>query len=143
MTNINFLPTTSTHNQEKRLWGQLKWSPKGKCFDLLLSNSFKLFLKEIYRGQFGEFVSGYWDIVSGYWSLILFKGLMTSIQHQDQVQEINHYGYTFSSLLCVSFNYNFVVWINNDNNNNNIDSLNSSLNSSITTRTLVIKMQSI
>ena len=45
MTNINFLPTTSIRHQEKRLWELIKWSPKGKCFDLL-SNSFNLFLRK-------------------------------------------------------------------------------------------------
>ena len=64
VTNINFLPMISVHCQEIRLWELIKWSPKRKCFDLL-SNSLNSFFKEIYRGQFGEFVYGYWG----------FKGL--------------------------------------------------------------------
>ena len=35
-----------------------KWSPKGKCFDLL-SNSPNLVFNEMYGDQFGELVSGY------------------------------------------------------------------------------------
>ena len=38
VTNTNFLLTFSIYNQEKRLWELIKWSPKGKYFDLL-SNS--------------------------------------------------------------------------------------------------------
>ena len=32
-----------------------KWSPKRKCFDIL-PNSLNVFLKEMYRDQFGEFL---------------------------------------------------------------------------------------
>ena len=61
MTNINFLPTISIQCQEIRLWELIKWSPKRKCFDLLL-NSLKSFFREIYRDPFGEFVSEYWGL---------------------------------------------------------------------------------
>ena len=59
VSNVNFLLTISIQCQEIRLWELIKWSPKGKCLDLL-SNSLNLFLKEMYRYQFGEFVRGYW-----------------------------------------------------------------------------------
>ena len=39
-----FLLTKSIHNQEKRLWEFMKWSPKGKCFDLL-TNSLNWFFR--------------------------------------------------------------------------------------------------
>ena len=42
-----------------KLWELLKWSPKQKCLDRL-SNSLNSFCKEMYRDQFGEFVSRYW-----------------------------------------------------------------------------------
>ena len=35
----------------------MTWSSKGKCFDFL-SNSLKLFFKELYGDQSGEFVCG-------------------------------------------------------------------------------------
>ena len=35
--------------------------PKEKCFDLL-SNSLNHFLKEMYEGQYGEFICGYWGL---------------------------------------------------------------------------------
>ena len=57
VTNINFLLTMSIHCQEKRLWELIKWSPKWKCIDLLW-NSLNSFFKEMYGGQFGEFVMG-------------------------------------------------------------------------------------
>ena len=61
VTNVNFLLMTSIECQAIRLWELIKWSPKGKCLDLL-SNSLDLFLKEMYRDQFGEFVCGYWGL---------------------------------------------------------------------------------
>ena len=61
VTNINFLLTISVHNQKKRLWESIKWSPKGKCFDLL-SNSLNSFFNKMYGDQTGEFVSGYWGL---------------------------------------------------------------------------------
>ena len=33
----------------------------GKCLDIL-SNSLNLFMKEMYRDQFEEFVCGYWGL---------------------------------------------------------------------------------
>ena len=57
VTNVNFLLMISIECQAIRLWELIKWSPKGKCLDLL-SNSLDLFLKEMYRDQFGEFVCG-------------------------------------------------------------------------------------
>ena len=53
--NIHMLP------KEMWLWELIKWSPKGKCFDLL-PNSLNLFHKEMYKDQFGEFVCGYWGL---------------------------------------------------------------------------------
>ena len=35
MTNVNFLPKSSIHNQDERLWELKTWSPMGKCFDHL------------------------------------------------------------------------------------------------------------
>ena len=35
MTNVNFLPKSSIHNQDERLWELKTWSPMGKCFDRL------------------------------------------------------------------------------------------------------------
>ena len=35
VTNINFLPTTSTHHQEETGWELIKLALTGKCFDLL------------------------------------------------------------------------------------------------------------
>ena len=64
---INFLLMMPIHCQEIRLWEYIKWSPKGKCFDLL-SNSLNTFSEEMYRDQFGEFVCGYWGL-KGYYSL--------------------------------------------------------------------------
>ena len=61
VTNVNFLLMISIECQAIRLWELIKWSPKGKCLDLL-SNSLNLFLKEMYRDQFGEFVCGYWGL---------------------------------------------------------------------------------
>ena len=61
VTNINFFLTISVHNQKKRLWESIKWSPKGKCFDLL-SNSLNSFFNKMYGDQTGEFVSGYWGL---------------------------------------------------------------------------------
>ena len=58
VTNINFLLTISVCCQEKWLWELIKWSPKKKCFDLL-SNSLHYFLKEMYEGQYREFICGY------------------------------------------------------------------------------------
>ena len=58
---INFLKTISLHNQENRLGELMKKLPKRKCFDLL-SNSLNLFLMEMYRDQFGEFVCRYWGL---------------------------------------------------------------------------------
>ena len=46
-----------------KLWELLKWSPKQKCLDRL-SNSLNSFCKEMYRDQFGEFVSRYWGFKS-------------------------------------------------------------------------------
>ena len=60
VTNINFLLTISMHNQKKRSWESMKWSPKGKCFDLL-SNFLISFFNKMYGEQTGEFVSGYWS----------------------------------------------------------------------------------
>ena len=54
-TNINFLLTISTYHQGERLYGIIKWSPKGNCFGRLL-NSLNLFLKVMYEDQSGEFV---------------------------------------------------------------------------------------
>ena len=34
VTNINFVPTASVCNQEIRLRELIRWSSKGKCFDL-------------------------------------------------------------------------------------------------------------
>ena len=45
MANINFLVTSSLHQQERRLWGLMKWSPNRKYFDLW-SNSVNWFFKE-------------------------------------------------------------------------------------------------
>ena len=61
VTNSNFLLTISIYFHEMRLWELIKWSPKRKYFDLL-SNSLNLFLKEMYRDQFEEFVCGYWGL---------------------------------------------------------------------------------
>ena len=61
VTNINFLLTTLIRNQEKRVGEFIKWSPKGKCFDLW-TNSLNQFLKEMYRDQFGEFVRESWAL---------------------------------------------------------------------------------
>ena len=61
VTNINFVLTISVHNQKKRLWESIKWSPRGKCFDLL-SNSLNSFFNKMYGEQTGEFVSGYWGL---------------------------------------------------------------------------------
>ena len=61
VTNINFLLTISMHNQKKRSWESMKWSPKGKCFDLL-SNFLISFFNKMYGEQTGEFVSGYWGL---------------------------------------------------------------------------------
>ena len=44
-----------------KLWELIKWSPKRKCFDLQ-PNSLNLFLKEMYKDQFGEFLCGYWGL---------------------------------------------------------------------------------
>ena len=63
MNKINFLLTISICYQEKWLWALIKWSPKRKCFDLL-PNSLNTFLKEMYRDQSGEFLSGYWSLKS-------------------------------------------------------------------------------
>ena len=55
VTNINFLPTTSTHNREKRLWELMKWKEKPKFWSL---NKFsQLFFKEMHKT--GAFVCGY------------------------------------------------------------------------------------
>ena len=62
MTKVNFLLTISIHYQKKRLLDLIKWSPQGKCFDLL-SNSLNLFFKEMYGDQFGAFVSEYFQIL--------------------------------------------------------------------------------
>lgn len=35
MTNVNFLPKSSRHNQDERLWELKTWSQMGKCFDRL------------------------------------------------------------------------------------------------------------
>ena len=61
VTNVNFLLTISMQCQEIRSWELIKWSPRGKCLDLL-SNSHNLFFKEMYGDQFGEFVCGYWGL---------------------------------------------------------------------------------
>ena len=58
VTNVNFLLTMSIQCQDIRLWELIKWSQGGECLDLL-SNSLKLFWKEICSDQFGEFVCGY------------------------------------------------------------------------------------
>ena len=44
-----------------RSWELIKWSPTRKNLDLS-SNSLNSFVKEMYGDQFGEFVSGYWDL---------------------------------------------------------------------------------
>ena len=79
VTNINFLLTISVHNQKKRLWESIKWSSKGKCFDLL-SNSLNSFFNKMYGDQTGEFVSGYWglfnNIILIFWSFQSFKVLL-------------------------------------------------------------------
>ena len=41
----------------------MKWSPEGKCSDLL-SYSLNSFFKEMYGDQFGEFECGCWDLVA-------------------------------------------------------------------------------
>ena len=69
VTNINFHLTISIHCQEIMLWELIKWSPKIKYFDLL-SNYLKSFYKEMCRGQFEEFVCGYWGL-SCYKAIIL------------------------------------------------------------------------
>ena len=44
MTNVNFLLMISIQYREIRLWELIKWSPKGKCLDLL-SNSLNSFME--------------------------------------------------------------------------------------------------
>ena len=61
VTNVNFLPKISIQCKGIRLWELIKWSPKGKCLDLL-SNSLNSFTKEMYGDQFGESVCGYWGL---------------------------------------------------------------------------------
>ena len=47
VTKINIL-LTIFHNEEERLWELVKWSARGKCFDLL-SNSLSQFFMEIWK----------------------------------------------------------------------------------------------
>ena len=58
VTNMNFLLTISSHYQERRLWEVIKWSWRGRFFDLLL-DSLHLLFQEMYRDHCGEFVCGY------------------------------------------------------------------------------------
>ena len=62
----------------------LKWSPKGKCFDVLL-NSFNYFLKLIYGDYSEETVSRYWSLegeghlkILGCFQMILFQSGTTN-----------------------------------------------------------------
>ena len=50
MTNINFFLTISICCQEKWLWELIKWSLKGKCFDLL-SNSQRNVSRSVWSSQ--------------------------------------------------------------------------------------------
>ena len=48
-----FSSISITHNEKKRLWDSIKWSPEGKCFDLL-TNSLNEFEEGKYEDQSGE-----------------------------------------------------------------------------------------
>ena len=54
-------PNKIIHNLEKSLGEFIKWSPKGKFFDIL-SHSLSLFLKKMYGDQCGEFPGRYWGL---------------------------------------------------------------------------------
>ena len=53
--NIHLLP------RENWLSELIKCPPREKCFDLL-SKSLNYFFKEMYEGQYGEFICGYWGL---------------------------------------------------------------------------------
>ena len=52
--NIHMLPREMIMRVDKMI-------TKKKCFDLL-SNSLNYFFKEMYEGQYGEFICGYWGL---------------------------------------------------------------------------------
>ena len=52
--NIHMLPREMIMRVNKMI-------TKEKCFDLL-SNSLNYFFKEMYEGQYGEFICGYWGL---------------------------------------------------------------------------------
>ena len=63
---------------------------KRKCFDLL-SNSFDLFLKEMYGDQYGEFVCGYWGLkgkTESIRKLSKFNFQWTKILYQNNLKDI-------------------------------------------------------